>query len=161
VLSKNSFKLFRLLNTNDPREYKNKLLRVGGFGVTTNMLSCYCDDLLRKNSYFSSFSTNKYPGSQDVFEYIKKNNKELFFKKDLDYRDEDEYRVVVCKSNENKLPELESIGIQTAKIIKGIIVGDRFPKVYKPIVEQLCNELKIECKKLHWGNNGYWLLDGL
>jgi len=246
VLSQNSFKLFRLLNTNDPREYRDRLLSVSGWAWTQETQTSiktvhkYLDGLLRKHSYFSSFSRNKYNDNklcshgyikprmwaqygedhygvclvvskqnfidaindyidkdnfcvfhdaisyntsnrysrsnrmsidqdsfnsatpfQIAFEHIKKHNKELFFEKDPDYRDEDEYRVVVCQSNENKLLELESIEIQTNKIIKGIIVGDRFPKVYKPTVEQLCDKLKIEYKKLHWEKREYLLLNGL
>jgi len=246
VLSENSFKLFRLLNTNDPREYKDRLLGMSGWGWTTDIdnsikkVHHYYDDLLRKKSYFSSFSINKYRESglcshgynkprmwaqygedhygiclvvskhnfinaidehtlnnnysvfhdiisyntyeqysrsrsisidgdsfnsrtpfQIAFEHIKKYNKELFFTKDPDYRDEDEYRVVVCQSNEKELKELESIEIQTDKIIKGIIVGDRFPKVYKPTVELLCDKLKIEYRKLHWEKREFLLLDAL
>jgi len=66
VLSQNSFKLFRLLNTNDPREYRDRLLSVSGWEWTPEtqtsikIVHKYLDGLLRKHSYFSSFSRNKY-----------------------------------------------------------------------------------------------------
>lgn len=245
VLSKNTFKLFRLLNTNDPREYKDRLQDVSGWNWTTEteklikVVRGYFDSLLKNYSYFSSFSQNKYSDnklqirgymkprmwaqygeehygvclvfskqnfidaihnsidqknfcifhdaisynildrhsqSQSLsidgdsfnsttpfkiaFEHIKKHNKELFFKKDTDYRDEDEYRVVVCRSNENSI-ESESLDISATNCIKGIILGDRFPRVYKPTVEQLCKELKIEYKKLHFEKRRYMLLNSL
>ncbi len=245
VLSKNIFKLFRLLNTNDPREYKDRLRSVSGWNWTDETEALikrvhkYFDALLRNYSYFSSFSENKYNDNklyshgyikprmwaqhgedhygvclvfskqnfidaihdsidqnnfcvfhdaisykisgqysrsqslsidgdsfnsskpfQIAFEHIKKHNKELFFQKDTDYRDEDEYRVVVCQSNENSV-ESQSIEIQATNCIKGIILGDRFPKVYKPTVEQLCEKLEIEYKKLHFEKRNYMLLNGL
>lgn len=245
ILSKNSFKLFRLLNTNDPREYKDRLLSVSGWDWKTDTeeqikhVHKYYDSLLRNHSFFASFSVNKYNDGQliskgynkprmwaqygedhygicvvvskqslidaieDVidknefcvfhdaisytmsnrfllsqrlsingdsfasstpfriaFEHIEKHNKELFFQKDPDYRDEDEYRVVVCRTNDN-FSDLQSLEIQASKIIRGIILGDRFPNVYKPTVEQLCDKLKIEYRKFHWEKREYILLNNL
>lgn len=245
VLSKNSFKLFPLLNTNDPREYKDRLLSVSGWEWTTEteelikQVHKYCDALLRRHLYFSSFSENKYNDNQlcsngynkprmwaqygedhygvciviskqnfldaiddaidkndfcvfndaisyttsnrfsrsqrmsingdsfasstpfkIAFEHIKKHNKELFFQKDPDYRDENEYRIVVCRANEI-FSDLQYIEIQANKFIKGIILGDRFPNVYKPTVEKLCDKLQIEYKKFHWEKREYMLLNSL
>ena len=242
VLSKNTFKLFHLLNTNDPREYKDRLQGVTGWNWSNEteelikQVHTYFDALLRNYSYFSSFTENKYidnklhshgyikprmwaqygedhygvclvfskqnfidaihdsidrnnfcvfndsilykesdkySRSQSMsidgdsfvsstpfkiaFEHIKKYNKELFFQKDIDYRDEDEYRVVVCRSKENSEAS-QSLDIQATNCIKGIILGDRFPRVYKPTIEQLCKELKIEYKKFHFEKRNYILL---
>lgn len=245
VLSQDCFKLFRLLDTNDPREYKARLSGVSGWGWTDKIESLvpevvkHYDGLLRNHAYFCSFSENKYNDKelfnhgyqkprmwaqygedhygvclvfskkmlidaihdsieessfcvfydsisykktdnssrsqtlsingdsfknetpfQIAFEHIKNHYKDLFFKKDPDYKDENEFRAVVCRSKENAT-ELQSIDIPLINCIKGLILGDRFPKVYRPTVEQLCNELGIGYKKLHWEKRRYLLLSKL
>ncbi|MFC1886231.1 hypothetical protein ACFLZM_04165 [Thermodesulfobacteriota bacterium] len=78
VLSKNIFKLYRLLNTSDPREYKDRLQGVSGWNWTfetealIKRIHTYFDALLRNYSYFSSFSENKYIDNKvDSHGYIK------------------------------------------------------------------------------------------
>ena len=84
--------------------------------------------------------------------HILENSEELFFRKHADYRDETEYRVLVFDPENN----LEYIDISSS--IKGIIVGDRTPKVYFPLVDQLCEKLHIESRQAHWVKGTPYLL---
>jgi hypothetical protein len=40
--------------------------------------------------------------------------------------------------------------IDISAIIKGVIVGDRTPKVYYPLINYLCKNLKIESRVIYW-----------
>ena len=62
--------------------------------------------------------------------FIKENSKELFFLKHIDYRDEAEFRVVVLDPD-NKLEYLD-----ISSFIKCVIIGDRTPEAYYPLIEQ-------------------------
>lgn len=68
----------------------------------------------------------------------------LFFIKNIDYRDESEYRVVVFD------PEHKYEYIDINKSIRGIIVGDRTPKVYFPLIRRLADRYGIEYRRAYW-----------
>jgi hypothetical protein len=68
----------------------------------------------------------------------------VFFIKNIDYRDESEYRVVVFD------PKNKYEYININKSIRGIIVGDRTPKVYFPLIQRLADRYDIECRRAYW-----------
>lgn len=68
----------------------------------------------------------------------------LFFTKHMDYRDENEYRIVINDPN-NKFEFLDITGC-----IKAVLLGDRTKKVYYKIVKQFCDEMNAEYKLLSW-----------
>jgi hypothetical protein len=76
--------------------------------------------------------------------FVLENMDELFFRKHADYRDESEYRIVVFD------PEKKMEYIDIGSSIKGVIVGDRTPKVYFSLINKLCEALQIESRRLHW-----------
>lgn len=78
-----------------------------------------------------------------ALEYIK-NNFSLLFRKHIDYRDEAEFRVVILDPD-RRVQELD-----VRRILKGIIVGDRIPEVYIPLIRQLCADLDIEVLQARW-----------
>ena len=78
------------------------------------------------------------------YNHIKRHSGTLFFTKNIDYRDESEYRVVVFDPNHN----YEFININ--KSIKGVIAGDRTPEVYFPLIRQLSERYGIECRRAYW-----------
>lgn len=78
------------------------------------------------------------------YNHIKRHSGTLFFTKNIDYRDESEYRVVVFDPNHN----YEFININ--KSIKGVIAGDRTPEVYFPLILQLSERYGIECRRAYW-----------
>lgn len=78
------------------------------------------------------------------YNHINRHSETLFFTKNIDYRDESEYRVVVFDPNHN----YEFININ--KSIKGVIAGDRTPDVYFPLILQLSERYGIECRRAYW-----------
>jgi len=76
--------------------------------------------------------------------FVLENMDELFFRKHADYRDESEYRVVVFD------PDKKMEYIDIGPLIKGVIVGDRTPKVYFSLINKLCEALQVESRRLHW-----------
>jgi hypothetical protein len=80
------------------------------------------------------------------------NSEELFFRKHIDYRDEAEFRVVVF-GPDKKLEYLD-----VSSWIKCVIVGDRTPEAYIPLINQMCNALNIEFRKVHWDGCKFHLL---
>ncbi len=83
-----------------------------------------------------------------VHKYVTDNLEKFFFRKNIDYRDEAEFRVVVFDPHR----KLECLDISTS--LKGVIVGDRTDKLYNIyLIKQVCENLKIECLKAHWSTS--------
>jgi hypothetical protein len=86
------------------------------------------------------------------FNHVMENSDELFFRKHVDYRDEAEFRVVVFDSNK----KLEYLDISSW--IKCVIIGDRTPKAYIPLINQMCADLNIESRRAHWDKGKPYLV---
>ncbi len=69
---------------------------------------------------------------------------ELFFRKHIDYRDEAEFKVVVFD------PDKKLEYLDVSSLIKCVIVGERTPEAYIPLVDQMCSELSIEFRIASW-----------
>ena len=92
-----------------------------------------------------------------AFRHISNNFDKVFFQKHSDYKDENEFRIIVI----SKVGEIiNGITIDISKCINMIILGDAFPKVYFPTINKLASELNISYKKLHWDSSDYFLLNG-
>lgn len=76
-------------------------------------------------------------------QYIKKNFDIITFK-DLDYETEDECRSFIISNDINRFE------IDLNVIIKGIIIGDRFPKVYDNLIINFSDSIKIDLYKLNF-----------
>lgn len=88
-------------------------------------------------------------------QYISAKNKEIFFYKQIDYRDENEFRIVsVPKVNKNS----NGVYFDISHCIRTIILGDAFSEVYLPSIQALSNELNVPYRKLHWEKNSYFLM---
>ncbi|MDD5064899.1 MAG: DUF2971 domain-containing protein [Phycisphaerae bacterium] len=88
-----------------------------------------------------------------AYKYVTDNAGELFFRKNIDYRDEAEFRVVVFDPDK----KLECLDISAS--LKGVIVGDRTDKLYNiHLIKQMCENLKIECLKAHWSTSSPHML---
>jgi hypothetical protein len=92
-----------------------------------------------------------------IINHIKQDYKNIFFQKHLDYKDENEFRIILVQKNENN--HLKGNLIDISNSLKFIILGDRFPKVYLPTIKDLSSKLNINYKKLHWEHNQYFLLE--
>jgi len=78
------------------------------------------------------------------FNHVMENSEELFFRKHIDYRDEAEFRVVVFD------PDKELEYLDVSSFIKCVIVGDRTPEAYIPLINQMCTDLNIESRRAYW-----------
>jgi len=81
---------------------------------------------------------------RDLIMSILNDSHNIMFHKPSDYRDEEEYRLVVYD------PENKNEFIDIKKIIKGVIVGDRFPKVYYNTILELANKYDTDVIKLEY-----------
>lgn len=77
---------------------------------------------------------------------------EFFFKKNIDYADESEFRVIIYDEND------DWTYLSILEFIKGVIIGDRTPEVYIPIIKKMCGEIDIECRKIHYSKGKMHLL---
>ena len=77
---------------------------------------------------------------------------DLFFTKDIDYRDESEFRIVVYDRNDT----LQYLQIDDA--VRGVIAGDRTSEVYFPLLKQLSAKFNAECRQVYWDRGEAHLL---
>ena len=124
---------------------KNKLLEL--LGETKNKYFYgkmkYIDNIDIPCLYDNDFSISH-------FDYVEKHKESFFFTKTADYRDENEFRVVVYyhKNNEdNVFVEL----IDNLDVIEAVILGHKFPEIYRYSLETL-EYLKNKIYKISWYN---------
>ena len=72
-----------------------------------------------------------------IIDHIKNYYKQIYFTKNIDYKDENEYRLVVLEKDNI----IDYISIKNS--LKVIILGDAFPKVYYPIIQGICEEYSV------------------
>lgn len=111
--------------------------------ITSSALSVNGDEL--EQTPPETIAKNYILTSQDI----------VFFQKQPDYKDENEYRIVAIPE-----PGNSSCGkmISIKKSLKGIILGDAFPRVYLPTIKALSENLAVPYRKLHWERTEYILL---
>jgi hypothetical protein len=86
------------------------------------------------------------------FNHIMENSEQFFFRKDIDYRDEAEFRVVIFDPDKN----LECLDVSS--FIKCVIVGDKTSEAYHPLIIQMCKGLNIKSRKAYWDRGQFYLL---
>jgi hypothetical protein len=84
--------------------------------------------------------------------HVELNRNDLFFTKHVDYRDESEFRLVVHD------PKNVVDYIDIGSSIRGIITGDRTPKVYFPLLESYSRDLNVEARQARWDRGKSHLL---
>ena len=87
--------------------------------------------------------------------YSKDYVKSQIFYKHSDYSGEEEYRIAVLKENH----ESEYYEMNIFDILKGVVVGVNFPKIYYTILKEEFNELRIFSKKLCLVRSDYHVVD--
>ena len=107
-------------------------------------------DIRFDRMYNLQASTINYTNSNHntIMKHLNTNYKYLFFKKHWDYRDEAEYRIIVYDIDS----KYEYLDISDCLV--GIILGHKFPEVYRPIVESVESELNIVRDKVHIWDDG-------
>jgi hypothetical protein len=83
---------------------------------------------------------------------LEENYHQLLFRKQIDYKDENEYRVCITDRKRNKE---KVINIRGA--LKAVILGDRFHMAYYKTMEYLCTKNECKLLKLMWDYEGYIL----
>ena len=66
--------------------------------------------------------------------HIKEYKKNFLFSKKLDWRDENEFRIVIFYENRNR------IYMPINNAIEGVIIGDKFPRLYIPVLKKLIDK---------------------
>lgn len=109
----------------DNVEYKNcSFINCGTLSIDVNQYS------LRKEEY--------------LFDYTKTHSKDLFFTKQRDYRDENEYRIVYC------IGDSGNIFVDIKDSLKGIVLGDSFNKLYLGIIKDYVINNNLFCYQTSW-----------
>ena len=70
----------------------------------------------------------------------------LLFLKNIDYRDEAECRLFVF----DPMSAFEYMDI--SKSLKAVVIGDRTPEVYLPLIKSQCADLGVRYRKVIWSN---------
>lgn len=83
--------------------------------------------------------------------YMARNYHDIYFKKDIDFRDESEYRFVIVSPQGG----IEYVDISDS--IKGVIVGYKATAGQAASVAISCKELSIEVSRMTWESGFPWL----
>lgn len=70
--------------------------------------------------------------------HIKMHKRELYFFKDFDFKDENEFRIIL-KDNSSEYKYLNILNS-----LRGIILGDKLPKVYVNLFKSLREKIQIQ-----------------
>jgi hypothetical protein len=76
--------------------------------------------------------------------YINDNADFIFFNKNPDYQDENEFRIAIKSTNS------ENIKVDIESSLLAVLVGDMFPDGLLPSLKYLCRKLNVECKRIYW-----------
>lgn len=127
-------------------------------------LTIYTDTINYKDPYISRAKDSLNINADELSEnnnisiahsYVEEKYEDIFFQKQEDYKDENEFRVIAIDKNGGNASN-EFISITTC--LKAIILGDSFSKAYEPTIKELSKKLNVPFRKLHWEKNVYILL---
>jgi len=118
----------------------------------------YVNENSRHDSIDINHDTFDTSSPQEIaIQHITKYKNEFLLCKQLDYRDEEEFRIVLLKKEFGKTQYIAPEP-KLGDCLIGVIVGDRFPKVYSSLLDTLSNKLGVSCRRLHWMSGEYYLL---
>jgi len=85
--------------------------------------------------------------NNDLLSFIENNNELLFFTKLLDWKDENEFRVICITDEGEKY-------IDITKSLSSIYLGSNFPKIYTEVVKKIIveKEMDVKIKKINLEN---------
>lgn len=106
-----------------------------------NIICSFFEDIEYKGCTFLnpdilSVDVDDYLNNKEEYliNYVKLHYKEIFYIKNLDYKDENEFRIVFY----DPLSDFNLINIEGS--LKGLVLGDNFHQIYLPIVEKYADE---------------------
>lgn len=128
-------------------KFKDKNYKCGYVKYTqysNQIIKAYQIDINRLKQMNDSQSYSKY----HVEKYI-----DFFgFEKNVDYRDESEYRVIIFDYSNN------DIYLEIDNFIEGVIAGDRTPTQSFPLIKSICESLNIKCRRISYNKEQMLLL---
>jgi hypothetical protein len=83
-------------------------------------------------------------GEDEIRCFFHQNYKEIFLVKNLDWRNETEYRWLIHSTTQSA----EYVSIEGA--LKSVLVGMNFPDVYLPALYELCKQLRVPAGRMFW-----------
>ena len=110
------------------------------------------DDLLEGQDIFISPSEFNQPDEYIIKKYFNEKLKSIFYAKHNDYKDEEEYRILIFNLQGKPLYG-QTFNIMNS--LTGIFLGDSFPSVYFESVYSLSEKLSVPVFKLSWLNSRY------
>jgi hypothetical protein len=94
------------------------------------------------HSKLTKYGTDKY-----LEKFAVKNKKLLFFTKYPDWKQENEYRIVLlCKYDE------EDTFVKIDDSLEAVILGSEFPEVYIPSIIEVSKKVKVDIFQIEWEN---------
>ena len=103
--------------------------------------------------FISMIGSENWKDAEDyIFDHLAEEYQRVFFTKQKDYKGETEFRVVLA--NRNRISGMD-LCISIDKCLIGIILGDRFPDIYRPILDEKYSSSDIEYGKMKWFH-GSW-----
>ena len=88
-----------------------------------------------------------------VNNHIEKYYKELFFEKNINWADENEFRFILISLKESE----KYIFINIEDTIEGIVLGVDFPDVYHPSLIPFCKQLSISVGHIQWDHGDAYI----
>ncbi len=82
---------------------------------------------------------------ENIRTHVNANQKDIYFRKYEDFEDESEYRIVLIDWNDSRNND---IYINIQKIIRGVILGERFHKVYEELIRNLATNLNVNLYRI-------------
>ena len=119
--------------------------------LISSVVGCFGKDNVfsKKIDYYTHVKQLPKPGEliDNVESYIEKHKNEIFFSKYSDWKDENEFRVVVKSSNQAE----EFVRFENS--LAGIIVGVDFSiEAYRVLLENICSKYRCCYGKMFWIN---------
>ena len=90
--------------------------------------------------------------NQYVFEYLTAHQNILLFQKDVDYKDENEYRIYIMQDKEFAKCKDNYLYLPIQNSLSSIIIGDRFHKSYLPLLLHFSKKYHFDCFKTQYIN---------
>ncbi|MCK5330953.1 MAG: DUF2971 domain-containing protein [Candidatus Marinimicrobia bacterium] len=91
----------------------------------------------------------------DAITHLHNNKNNIYFLKHTDFEQENEFRIILIKEND----DINYLTIPIKDFIKGIIIGDRFHDSFVDIINHLSGKLKMEARRFRFHKGKYDLFN--
>lgn len=123
------------------KSFKKKNIFYGNVGYTD-----FCYPKFKQYQLIDKRKLSILTDEEYIEYHIRKHKSELYFLKDIDFKDENEFRIIL-KDNS---PEYQYINILSSLI--GIILGDKTPKVYIDLFQSLREQIQTQHDNIYFND---------